>query len=120
MSTDTRESSELEWTITFLYHVGPIGSLSINTDNLRCQSEEPVVDTTIVMAIIGSTPTDYGSQEIFTDDMLCGSMHLGEFSAMQRLFLVASSNTVTGGTYRLMRSTANLRNAFHLMHQEHR
>ena len=45
VSTETSETSELEWAIIFLYDVVHVGSLSVDTKNLRCQSEEPVVDS---------------------------------------------------------------------------
>ena len=102
VSTETEEPSELEWTITFLYDVGPIGDLSINAEDLRCQSEEPVVETAITMAQIGSIQADYGSREIFANEILCGSVNLGEFSAVQHLSLFARSQAVTGGAYQLL------------------
>mmetsp|Transcript_19739 Transcript_19739/g.42930 ORF Transcript_19739/g.42930 Transcript_19739/m.42930 type:complete len:985 (+) Transcript_19739:2-2956(+) len=102
VSTETSETFELEWAITFLYDVGPIGSLTIDTENLRCQSEEPLVGSTVTMANIGSMPAGYGSREIFTDEALCGSVNLGEFSAVQYLTLVATSDAVTSGSYQLM------------------
>jgi len=102
VTTIINETSELEWAISFLFDVGPIGSLSLETENLRCQSEAPVVYSTITPTSVASIPEDYGSREIFTDNMLCGSVNLGEFSAVQYLTLVASSDAVTGGSYQLM------------------
>ncbi|KAL7541113.1 LOW QUALITY PROTEIN: hypothetical protein ACHAXR_012985 [Thalassiosira sp. AJA248-18] len=101
-SIETNEPSQLEWAISFLHDVGPMGALALDTENLRCQSEEPLVDSTITMTTPGSIPTDYGSKEVFTNEVLCGSMHLGEYSAVQRMTLAASSDAVTGGSYKLM------------------
>jgi hypothetical protein len=46
-------------------------------------------------------PADYGSREVMSDGMSCGSVTLGEFSAAQYLTFVASSGAVTGGSYQL-------------------
>ena len=97
----TNEDFELEWEIAFLYDVGPVGSMSLDTENVRCQSEEPLVDSAITMSAVGTMPTDYGSREVMSDGMSCGSVTLGEFSAAQYLTLVASSSAVTGGSYQL-------------------
>ncbi|KAL7554112.1 hypothetical protein ACHAWF_017504 [Thalassiosira exigua] len=101
VSTETNESSQKEWSITFTFDVGPMGSLALDADNLRCQSEEPVVDSSITTTTLGSMPSNYVSKEIFTDELSCGSVRLGEYSKEQFLTLTAASSAVTGGSYKL-------------------
>ena len=40
VSVVTNNLSELEWRLTFLYDIGQLGSFSIDSDYLRCQSED--------------------------------------------------------------------------------
>ncbi|KAL7442689.1 hypothetical protein ACHAXH_009869 [Discostella pseudostelligera] len=99
--TITNGTSEVELDIMFLHDVGPIGELSLDTENMQCQSEGLPVDSTIIMTVEGSTPSNYGSKEISANDASCGSVYLGEFSAMQYLTLVANFDAVTAGSYQL-------------------
>ena len=113
VTTITDEAFEIEWTVSFLYDVGPVGSLSLDTARIRCQSEQPVVDSSTTMSTVGSMPADYDSMEIFTDQTLCGSLHLGEFSSLSSIrdesncingadntvAIVAKSLTTVGGTF---------------------
>ena len=94
-------TSEILWDIIFLHDIGPIGRLSIDTENVQCQNEDLPVEFSVTMISDGSTPSNYGSKDILTDDVLCGSVTMSEFSAEQYLTLVASSGAVTAGSYQL-------------------
>jgi len=55
----TNEDFELEGEIAFLYDVGPVGSMSLEMENVRCQSEEPLVDSAITMTAVGTMSIDW-------------------------------------------------------------
>lgn len=95
-------TSVKEWDIAFLNDVGPVGSISLDNEGVSCSSEEQVVVATVTKSAVGTIPADYDSREIFTDEMSCGSVILGEYSSGQHLLLTASSSAVTGGSYQLM------------------
>ena len=98
----TNTTSVKEWDIAFLHDVGPVGSISLDNEGVSCSSEEQVVVATVTKSAVGTMPADYGSREIFSDEMSCGSVVLGEYSSGQHLILTASSSAVTGGSYQLM------------------
>jgi hypothetical protein len=98
----TNTTSVKEWDIAFLNDVGPVGSISLDNEGVSCSSEEQVVVATVTKSAVGTMPADYGSREIFTDEMSCGSVVLGQYSSGQHLLLTASSSAVTGGSYQLM------------------
>ncbi|KAL7514942.1 hypothetical protein ACHAXN_013076 [Cyclotella atomus] len=94
-------SSELEWAITFVHDVGSTGLLSVDSSGIRCRSEAEVVESDVRMFPSGDLPIGYGSQELFTNDYLCGSVYLASSSSHQKLFLTATS-AVSRGSYQLM------------------
>jgi len=101
--TDVVESlSSREWTITFVHDVGPVGTFSFDTSGLLCQSEESFVETTVTTTSMGIIPDGYNSVEVYSDEMTCGSMNLGEFSSTQLLSLEAKDGPVTAGSFQLM------------------
>ncbi len=98
----TNNLSELEWTLSFLYDIGQHGSLSIDADSLRCQSEDPtILESEITMETGSPQPLDYGSTTVSAGDM-CQGVHLDEFSSVQHLTFSAESSIVTSGSYQLM------------------
>ena len=102
VSVVTNSSSELEWALTFLYDIGQRGSLSIDSDSLRCQSEDQtILESVITMESETPLPLDYGSTTVSAGD-LCGGVHLDEFSSMQYLTFSAESSPVSSGSYQLM------------------
>lgn len=102
VSVVTNELSEIEWDLKFLHDAGPRGTLSLDTENLGCQSEAPRAGSSVTMTIEGSMPADYGTKEVFADELTCGSIHLAEFSDVQYVTLIAGSSAVTSGSYQLM------------------
>lgn len=101
VSISINATSEMEWAITFLHDVNSIGQLSLDTDDVRCQSEEPLVELSVAK-LDAALPTGYRSLEMFTDDSMCSSVSLGETSSKQYLTLSARSSLVTGGSFQLM------------------
>jgi hypothetical protein len=102
VSVVTNNLSELEWTLTFLYDIGPLGSLSIEPDSLRCQSEDQtMLESEIAMEAEAPLPQDHGPIVVSTDDS-CGGLHLDEFSSMQFFSFSAESSLVTSGSYQLI------------------
>ncbi|KAL7473049.1 hypothetical protein ACHAXS_013421 [Conticribra weissflogii] len=91
-----------EWTITFAHDVGPAGTFSFDTSGLHCQDEESFVEATATTTFLGTIPDGYNSVEVYSDEMTCGSMNLGEFSSTQLLSLEAKDGPVTGGSFQMM------------------
>eukprot|EP00956_Cyclotella_meneghiniana_P022416 scaffold42451_cov66-Cyclotella_meneghiniana.AAC.3 len=102
VASTIESASEFVWGITFLHDVGNTGLLSVDSDNLRCQSEAETIEATVSMFPSGNLPDGYGTHELFADDSLCGSIYLAETSPTQTLILSASSGAVLGGSYQLM------------------
>ena len=98
----TDDLSELEWTLSFLYDVGQLGSFSIDSDSLRCQSEDQtMLESEIAMEAEAPLPLDHGSIVVSADDS-CGGLHLDEFSSMQFFSFSAETSSVTSGSYQLI------------------
>eukprot|EP00985_Skeletonema_marinoi_P002205 scaffold893_cov143-Skeletonema_marinoi.AAC.9 len=99
VSVVTNSSSELEWALTFLYDIGRV---SIDSDSLRCQSEDQtILESEVTMESETPLPLDYGSTTVSAGD-LCGGVHLDEFSSVQYLTFSAVSGLVSSGSYQLM------------------
>ena len=102
VSVVTNNLSELEWTLTFLYDIGPLGSFSVDSDSLRCQSEDQtMLESESTIEAEAPLPLDHGSIVVSTDDS-CGGLHLDEFSSMQFFSFSAESSLVSAGSYQLM------------------
>jgi hypothetical protein len=108
VSVVTNSTSEVEWMVTFLYDIGEIGSLLLDTDHLSCQSEDDMLESEITMNSEATLPSDYGSTLVYSGDA-CGGVRLDESGLRDEtkcvdglsktVAIVASSLTPIGGSF---------------------
>ncbi|KAL7444023.1 hypothetical protein ACHAXM_009254 [Skeletonema potamos] len=102
VSVVTNSSSELEWKLTFPYDNGQRGLVSIDTESLRCQSEDQtMLESETTIESDAQLPPDYGSSIILSGHM-CGGVSLEEFSSVQYLTLSVESGPASSGSFQLM------------------
>ena len=62
VASTIESASEFVWEITFLHDVGNTGLLSVDSSNLRCQSEAETIEATVSMFPSGNLPDGFLKQ----------------------------------------------------------